>query len=110
MSSAGEALLTSGGETKRNRVVNRSIHPSTKPGQVHWSVYQEETNRLRKIRVNTGGNYYRNVTARVGRRFARTLIASALEGRTSFVESLRLLDIKKMSAFKEIARNLGVGS
>ncbi len=75
-----------------------------------WSLYQEETNRLRKIRVSTGGNYHRNVTARVGRRFARALIASALEGRTPFVESLRLLDIKKMSAFKEIARNLGVGS
>ena len=33
MSSAGEALFTSG-ETKRNRAVNRSIHPSTKAGQV----------------------------------------------------------------------------
>ena len=56
-----------------------------------------------------GGNYHNNVKSRVGRRFARSLIASALEGRTTYVEAMRLLDVPRTSTMKKIARDLDVG-
>ena len=77
--------------------------------EAFWAAYREEIDRLRERHVRHGGNYYLNVGARASMRFARALITSALEGRTSFAESMRLLDIKKVSAFREIAHNLGVG-
>ncbi len=55
-----------------------------------------------------GGDFYRTQTARVGDRFARAVVASALEGRASFTESLRLLGFRKAHTFDELARRLGL--
>ena len=90
-------------------VVLRRIHDI---GELDWdrfrSAYLEELDRLRQRRAGSGGDYYLNVGARASKRFARALIVSSLEGRTPFTESLRLLDIKKVSALRKIARGLGV--
>lgn len=63
-------------------------------------------NRLEKIPNRSGGHYYHSVAARASKRFARALIASALEERTTLTEAMRLLDIKNVSALKKIAHNL----
>ena len=75
------------------------------------SAYREEVARIRDLSGSSGGggNYYLNVGARSSKRFARALVVSGLEGRTSFTECMQLLDIRKMSAFNEVAQSLGVG-
>ncbi len=56
-----------------------------------------------------GGDFYLTQASRVGRRFARTLIASTLEGQTLHRDALRLLGISKMSTFRELGHSLGIG-
>ncbi len=55
-----------------------------------------------------GGNYYYTKPVQVGKRFARELIASTLEGRTPYTEAFRLLDVKKTSTFEGLAQQLEV--
>ena len=56
-----------------------------------------------------GGDFYLTQAARVGRRFATTLIASTLEGQTLHRDAMRLLGISRMSTFRELGHSLGVG-
>lgn len=70
--------------------------------------YAAELARLRSIPTGSGGNFYLTLGARASKRFARALVSSTLEGRSSFTESLRLLGFKKMSTFRELGQNLGL--
>jgi len=74
-----------------------------------WQTYSEELERLRAIPRGSGGDFYLTLGARVSKRFARALVASTLEGRTSFTEAFRMLGVKKMAAFRELGHSLGVG-
>lgn len=74
-----------------------------------WSAYGEELARLRALPRGSGGNFYLTLGARVSKRFARALVVSTLEGRTSFTESFRLLGVKKLSTFQDVGHSLGVG-
>ena len=93
-------------------VVLRSIHDAgALTRDDFWSAYWNEVRRLRKVRDSrgdSGGNFYLSVGARASKRFARTLIVSTLEGRTSYSESFRLLGVKKLSTFEGLATSLGV--
>jgi hypothetical protein len=62
--------------------------------------------RLRSIQAGGGGNFYLTLGARVGKRFARALVVSTLEGRSSFTEAFRLLGLKKMATFEELGHSL----
>ena len=53
-----------------------------------------------------GGNYHNNQPGQVSKRFGVALIASTLEGRTLYRDALLMLDMKKESSFKALARNL----
>jgi Zn-dependent peptidase ImmA (M78 family) len=55
-----------------------------------------------------GGDFYRTQTIRTSRRFATTLIAATLEGKTSRRDAFRLLGIRSPSTFEEFARRLGL--
>lgn len=69
--------------------------------QTLWDTYQEELSRLRKLDRGGagGGEFYRTLGGRVSKRFARALVASALEGQTLFQEAFRMLGIKKAATF-----------
>ncbi|MCP3881917.1 MAG: ImmA/IrrE family metallo-endopeptidase [Sulfitobacter sp.] len=83
-------------------------------GSLSWDRFMEEL-RIEKQRVaevvaerGGGGNYYNTKPVQVGKRFARELIASTLEGRTPYTEAFRLLDVKKTSTFEGLGEQLGV--
>ena len=70
--------------------------------------WNKESARLNKKKKSSGGDFYRTMDVRTGKRFSSELIASAFEGKTSFMEALRLLDIKKMDIMREMGRRLEV--
>jgi len=75
-----------------------------------WRHYREEQARLKTIeaRGTGGGDFYRTLGARTGKRFARALVASTLEGQTLFQDAFRMLGVRKTATFYEAARELGV--
>lgn len=90
-------------------VILRRMHDSgLLVGAVYWKAYEQELARLREVAAGTGGDFYRSVGARASKRFARAVVTSALEGRSSFAEAFRLLGFKKMSTFDQLGRTLGV--
>lgn len=83
-------------------------------GRLSWDDYLRELDaeRARVAAIiaerESGGNYYNTKPVQVGKRFARALVASALEGQTSYSEAFRLLGLKKASTFDGLADRLGV--
>lgn len=74
-----------------------------------WMNYRQETARIRALdRGGSGGNFYRTLSARTGKRFASAVLASTLEGQTLFLDAFRLLGMRKTSTLYEAARELGV--
>jgi Zn-dependent peptidase ImmA (M78 family) len=59
------------------------------------AAYAAEVARLPALPTGSGGNFYLTLGARASKRFARALVVSTLEGRSSFTEALRLLGFKK---------------
>ena len=91
-------------------VVLRRMHDAeTLRGDAYWTAYEDELERLRSLPGGSGGNFYLTLGARASKRFARALVISTLEGRSSFTEAFRLLGFKKMATFRELGRSLGVG-
>lgn len=70
--------------------------------------YAAEVDRLRAMPTGSGGNFYLTLGARASKRFARALVVSTLEGRSSFTEAFRLLGFKKMATFRELGNTLGL--
>ncbi len=76
-----------------------------------WQRYREEVERIRALdRGGSGGDFYRTLGARTGKRFARAVLSSTLEGQTLFQDAFRMLGVRKTSTFYEAARGLGVMS
>ncbi len=77
-----------------------------------WQHYREEQERLQalKERSGGGGDFYLSLGARTSKRFAKAIVASTLEGLTSFPEAFRMLGVRKSATFFETARELGVTS
>ena len=69
--------------------------------------YAAERGRARGLPRRGGGNFYATQTARVGRRFARALIADTLEGRTLFRDAFHMLGFSKVRTFRNLALELG---
>lgn len=74
-----------------------------------WAAYRAEEARLKELAARTagGGDFYRTTVAHVGRRFAQSLVASTLEGRTLYRDAFRMLGIAKPGTFNELGRTLG---
>jgi Zn-dependent peptidase ImmA (M78 family) len=77
--------------------------------EAFWQAYRDELDRLREIQKRRkGGDFYLTLGVRVGKRFARALVASTLEGQTLHRDAFRLLGFSKLSTFRELAHDLGV--
>jgi Zn-dependent peptidase ImmA (M78 family) len=74
-----------------------------------WQAYDEELTRLGAIEKGSGGDFYLTQGARLGKRFARALIRSTVEGQTSFTEAFRMLGLKKMSTFRDLGESVEAG-
>ena len=72
----------------------------------YWAAYEEELERLRGLPTSGGGDFYLTLGVRVGRRFAHAVVATTLEGGSSFTEAFRLLGFKKMSTFHSLSEKL----
>ena len=80
--------------------------------EVYRRTYSEELRRVLDLmaeRGSAGGNFYATLQVRVGKRFARALVASTLEGQTLHRDAFRMLGFKKLSTFEDLAGRLGVG-
>lgn len=75
-----------------------------------WRLYNEERERVLSLERSAapGGDFYRTLGARTGKRFARAVLASTLEGQTLFQEAFRMLGVRKTATFYEAAHELGV--
>ncbi len=71
-------------------------------------IWKKELGRLKRLPRKSGGDFYRTANVRIGKQFAREVIASTFEGQTSFTEALRLLDVKKVRTLEEMGKRLGV--
>jgi Zn-dependent peptidase ImmA (M78 family) len=76
--------------------------------EAFWDAYDSELARLLAIPRSTGGDFYLTQGARVGKRFARALIGSTLEGQTLYRDAFRLLGFSKLATFRELGHSLGV--
>lgn len=72
--------------------------------------YGQELARLKALPKGSGGDFYLTQGARVGKRFARALIASTLEGQTLHRDAFRMLGFSKLATFREMGRSLGVAA
>ena len=91
-------------------VILRRIHDADGLTRAElWRAYEEELARLRALPKGSGGDFYLTLGARASKRFARALVVSTLEGRSSFTEAFRLLGFKKMATFRDLGHSLGVG-
>jgi len=75
-----------------------------------WQRYRDEVARIRDLDRggSGGGDFYRTLGARTGKRFARAVVSSTLEGQTLFQDAFRMLGVRKSATFYETARQLGV--
>jgi Zn-dependent peptidase ImmA (M78 family) len=75
-----------------------------------WAEYHDELKRLMQFHRQQlgGGDFYRTQTARVGKRFARALVASTFEGQTLHRDAFRMLGFSKYKTFLGFGRNLGI--
>ncbi len=90
-------------------VILRRIHDAGGLNQKQfWEAYEDELERLHTLPVGSGGDFYRTLGSRVGKRFARAVVVSTLEGFSSYTEAFRLLGFKKMATFKDLGHSLGV--
>ena len=91
-------------------VILRRIHDAGGlKGEAYWRAYEAELARLRALPKGSGGDFYLTLGARASKRFARALVMSTLEGRSSFTEAFRLLGFKKLTTFRELGHSLGMG-
>jgi len=73
-----------------------------------WQAYDAEVERLLSLPRCAGGSFYLTTAARVSKRFARAVVTSTWEGRSSFTEAFRLLGFKRISTFRELGQSVGV--
>jgi Zn-dependent peptidase ImmA (M78 family) len=70
--------------------------------------YAAELERLQRVPRGSGGNFYLTQGARIGKRFARALVTSTLEGQTLYRDAFHLLGFSKVATFNELGHSLGI--
>ena len=70
--------------------------------------YADEEKRFQERTTQSagGGDFYLTQRARTGTRFAKALIESVLEGRTTYRDAFQLLGIRKIETFNEFVKEM----
>lgn len=92
-------------------VILRRLLDAGRIGQAEFEIaWKREKAYLRsqEQRKRAGGDFRLTTLARVGRRFARALVTSTLEGDTLYRDAFRLLGISRPDTFNRIGREVGV--
>jgi Zn-dependent peptidase ImmA (M78 family) len=90
-------------------IILRRIHDLGGVTQIELQqAYERELERLRPKRRSSGGDFYRTQGVRLGKRFARALVISTLEGETQHGDAFRLLGFSKLATLRELGHRLGV--
>lgn len=84
------------------------VERSELPARIFEHCYGALVQALPKASGGAGGNFYATALKRVGHRFARDVIASTLEGNTTFTEAFRLLGVRNSTGFQELSRRVGL--
>lgn len=66
------------------------------------TAFRAEQERAARKPSSKGGSFYLSQVARVGRRFARALFESTLEGNTLYRDAYRLLGVRKTATFEAL--------
>lgn len=77
-------------------------------GDQYWTAYEAELEKIRAAKKSSGGDFYLTQGARLSKRFARAMVVSTLEGRSTFTEAFRLLGFSKINTFQELGHKLGI--
>jgi Zn-dependent peptidase ImmA (M78 family) len=82
-------------------------------GFLTWPAFRDAYDRELERLVGSprgagGGNFYWTELARVGRRFARAVITSTLEGQTLYGDAFHMLGFSKQETFRELGNRLGM--
>lgn len=74
-----------------------------------WKIWHKEIERLKAFKQQSkdGGDFYKTLGVRISKRFTRALVSSTLEGQTLFLDTFKMLGIKKSATFYEIANRFG---
>ena len=92
-------------------VVLRRIHEA---GYLPWDAYRRaystEFSRVMELigAGGDGGDFHNTQPVRVSKRFARSVIVSALEGQTLYADAFQMLGLKKLATFNGMAERLEV--
>ncbi len=75
--------------------------------------FDDELKRLRaalarKKEASSGGDYYATTSVRVSERFARAVLASTWEGRSTFTEAFRLIGCRNVKTLESLGDRLGM--
>lgn len=70
--------------------------------------YAIRLSRFKSRLKSEGGDFYRTQLSRVGRRFARALVGSALEGQTLFRDAFRMLGVKNDKILRKLGQQAAV--
>ena len=72
--------------------------------------YQAELDRVLALMDTSGdgGNFYNTQPTRVSKLFARSVIASTLEGQTLYSDAFQMLGFRKLATFNQLGEQLGV--
>lgn len=73
-----------------------------------WQAYNAEIDKIKAVRTSGGGDFYRSLKVRVGRRLAKAIVVSTLEGHTLYTEAFQMLGVKKQQTFRDLTADLGV--
>jgi Zn-dependent peptidase ImmA (M78 family) len=67
-----------------------------------------KTEVARRKKAGSGGDYYATTRARVSPRFARAVLSSTWEGRSTFTEAFRLLGCRNVKTLESFGERLGM--
>lgn len=72
-----------------------------------WARERERLRVLADAGGSGGRDFYRTTLSRVGKRFARALVESTLEGQTLYRDAFRMLGVQKTETFIALGREAG---